>query len=118
MVAVAQQVADLLLGARNVVGAGGADHEHARDKLLQPALNLGLKRGVGHEDDIVLVLAHDRLPLAGRHPHYLKGEVLDAHGLPDGIRAGAIQLLDHGLAEHDHRAAGHILAGVVANALF
>jgi hypothetical protein len=56
----------------------------------------------GMNTSVVEVLPHGRLALARQHAHDLERDLLDPHGLSDRIGTGAKQIIDHGLAQHDH----------------
>ena len=71
-----------------VAGVGGGCRRH-RDLLDEgDAAHLLHHRRVGHEDDIVLVLAHARLSLAGHDAEDGEGQIVDANHLADRIAVG------------------------------
>ena len=80
--ALAQQAGDLLLGDFHAVGAGDLDVDGAQVFVAGDALHGG---GVGNDDAVVLVLAAHARALAFEQADDDEGNVVDAHGLADGI---------------------------------
>ena len=84
MVALAQQVDDLLLDGDQQGWLGGLDHEIAQGGHALDALH---GAGVGDDDQVVLVLALDRQSFGGEHAHDDKGDVLDTQDPAQGVFA-------------------------------
>jgi hypothetical protein len=67
-----------------------------------------LHRAQGHDDDVILIRAHRRLPLWFEKADHVAGELLDANLGPHRILP-AKQLVAHGLTDHAHCLAGTLL---------
>ncbi len=99
VMAVAQQRGHLSLRAHGMLVGIRTDQDGAVDVLLQAALDFRLKGGFGNKHHVVAVLAVHGLPLALQHADHLKGHVIDANGLADGIEARAEEFVHDGLAQ-------------------
>ena len=93
-----------------VVDARHVLHRHgdvAQEALAGEAQAAG---GVGHEDDVVLVLSPRRCALGRHHAHNLKGDVVDQHELADAVAVRKQGVRDRA-AEHGHGGVARFVLG-------
>ena len=98
----AQDEADLILRRGDFVG-----RERTRQDLWNPQTSgkSSMDRGVGSENDVVLVRTFRSLPLLAQHSDDLEGDVTKTDLLPHGIHAREERVGD-GLADERHLTLG------------
>ena len=75
------------------------DNTHSSEKFR--AQDFAFGGGKRQDDEIVLVLAGDRLPFGRENPDYPERDVSDADLTADHVLAGLVQILGSGFPQHD-----------------